>query len=76
MTKQEKAALVSVATNSVLTLVKFILASVTASVALLAEAYHSLADISKARELLGYRARVEIEEGLRLTIEWFSRHHR
>jgi membrane protease subunit HflK len=45
MTKQEKAAVVSIATNLVLTIVKFILASVTASIALLAEAYHSFADI-------------------------------
>jgi len=32
---------------------------------------HSLADISKARELLGYRAQVTVEEGLRRTIEWY-----
>jgi UDP-N-acetylglucosamine/UDP-N-acetyl-alpha-D-glucosaminouronate 4-epimerase len=37
---------------------------------------HSLADVTKARELLGYRPRVGIEEGLRLTIEWFAKHHR
>jgi UDP-glucose 4-epimerase len=37
---------------------------------------HSLADISKAQELLGYRPRVGIEDGLRLTVDWFARHHR
>jgi UDP-glucose 4-epimerase len=34
---------------------------------------HSLADVTKARELLGYRPRIGIEEGLRLTVEWFSK---
>ncbi|HSV32947.1 MAG TPA: SDR family oxidoreductase [Pyrinomonadaceae bacterium] len=33
---------------------------------------HSLADISRARELLGYEPRVDLEEGLRLTIEWWN----
>ena len=57
MTKQEKAALVSIATDSVLTLVKFLLAWVTASVALLAEAYHSFADIlSSTMVLMALRA--------------------
>ena len=32
---------------------------------------HSLADISLARELLGYEPRVGLEEGLRKTIEWW-----
>ena len=32
----------------------------------------SLADISRARELLGYEPRVDLEEGLRLTMEWFK----
>ncbi len=31
---------------------------------------HSLADITKAKELLGYHPRVGVEEGLRLTVEW------
>jgi nucleoside-diphosphate-sugar epimerase len=34
---------------------------------------HSLADITRARELLGYEPRVGLEEGLRLTIDWWSR---
>ncbi len=33
---------------------------------------HSLADISLARGLLSYEPRVELEEGLRHTIEWFK----
>jgi len=45
MTKQEKAALLSIITNFMLTVVKFILGSITASIAILAEAFHSLADI-------------------------------
>jgi UDP-glucose 4-epimerase len=37
---------------------------------------HSLADITKARELLGYEPAVGLEEGLRKTVEWWkqSRH--
>jgi nucleoside-diphosphate-sugar epimerase len=34
---------------------------------------HSLADIVRAREMLGYRVEVRFEEGLRRTIEWFRR---
>jgi nucleoside-diphosphate-sugar epimerase len=33
---------------------------------------HSLADITRARELLGYEPKVGLEEGLRKTIEWWS----
>jgi nucleoside-diphosphate-sugar epimerase len=33
---------------------------------------HSLADITRARELLGYEPRVGLEEGLRLTIQWWK----
>src|SRR5437867_916169 len=32
---------------------------------------HSLADITKAREKLGYQPRITFEEGLRHTIEWY-----
>ena len=35
---------------------------------------HSLADVTKAREFLGYRPRFGIEEGLKLTVEWFRKH--
>jgi UDP-glucose 4-epimerase len=33
---------------------------------------HSLADITKARELLGYEPTVGLEEGLRKTVEWWK----
>lgn len=33
---------------------------------------HSLADITRARELLGYEPRVKLEDGLRRTIDWWS----
>ena len=33
---------------------------------------HSLADITQARGLLGYEPRVGLEEGLRLTIDWWK----
>jgi UDP-glucose 4-epimerase len=32
----------------------------------------SLADISKARDLIGYEPTVDLEEGLRKTVDWFS----
>ena len=32
---------------------------------------HSQADISRAQELLGFKAKVSVEEGLRRTVEWF-----
>lgn len=32
---------------------------------------HSLADISRARELLGYAPQVDFREGLRRTVEWY-----
>ncbi len=34
---------------------------------------HSLADTTKAEEMLGYRARVSITDGLRKTIEWYRK---
>ena len=33
---------------------------------------HSLADISLARELLGYESKVDLREGLRRTIDWWK----
>ncbi len=57
MKKQQKAAVISVIVNCGLTLTKFILAYLTASIALLAEAYHSFADIlSSTAVLLAMRA--------------------
>ena len=32
----------------------------------------SQADISKATQALGYRPEVDVEEGLRRTVEWFQ----
>ncbi len=46
MTKQESAALLASIVNLFLTATKFVLSSVTGSIALLAEAYHSLADVA------------------------------
>lgn len=37
---------------------------------------HSQADISRARELLGYHPTYSVEEGLAVTSEWFLRHRR
>jgi nucleoside-diphosphate-sugar epimerase len=37
---------------------------------------HSKADIGKARQLLGYQPSVNVEEGLRLTAEWFRKNGR
>ncbi len=33
---------------------------------------HSLADITLARELLDYESKVGLEEGLRLTLDWWK----
>jgi len=33
---------------------------------------HSLADISKAREILNYEPEIDFDEGLEKTVEWFS----
>jgi len=35
---------------------------------------HSLADLTRARELLGYEPVVSLEEGLRKTIDWYRAH--
>ncbi len=35
---------------------------------------HSLADISAAQKLLGYRVKVRVKEGLKRTVEWFDKH--
>lgn len=32
---------------------------------------HSLADISKAKNLLGYDPKIDVKEGLRITFEWY-----
>jgi len=38
----------------------------------LGDVRHSLADISRARELLGYEPQVGLQEGLRRTIDWWK----
>jgi UDP-N-acetylglucosamine 4-epimerase len=35
---------------------------------------YSLADISKAERLLGYRPRVRVPQGLEMTIDWYIDH--
>jgi UDP-N-acetylglucosamine/UDP-N-acetyl-alpha-D-glucosaminouronate 4-epimerase len=37
---------------------------------------HSLADITKAREFLGFRPKYGIEEGLRMTVDWYQKRRR
>lgn len=37
---------------------------------------HSLADISKARKLLGYQATTDVRKGLEQTVEWHKSHRR
>jgi UDP-glucose 4-epimerase len=37
---------------------------------------HSLADISRARRLLGYRPQVDLRTGLERTVEWYRAHSR
>jgi UDP-N-acetylglucosamine 4-epimerase len=37
---------------------------------------HSLADIGKARTLLGYSPQVSVRQGLKATFEWYRKHHR
>ncbi|MGZ3749662.1 MAG: SDR family oxidoreductase [Flavisolibacter sp.] len=36
---------------------------------------HSLADISKAKSLLGYIPHFNVKEGLKITFEWYRRYH-
>lgn len=37
------------------------------------DVHHSVADISKAKQILDYKPEIELKEGLRQTVEWFSR---
>ncbi len=63
MTKQEKTALGAVGTNAVLTVVKFVLASLSGSLALLAEAFHSFSDIGSSSAVF-ISVRREVKDGL------------
>jgi UDP-N-acetylglucosamine 4-epimerase len=33
---------------------------------------HSLADISKAKKLLGYEPDISVDEGLKITFDWYK----
>jgi nucleoside-diphosphate-sugar epimerase len=41
---------------------------------LLGEVTHYVADLSKARELLGYNPQVPLDDGIRRAVEWFREH--
>jgi UDP-glucose 4-epimerase len=41
-----------------------------------ADIRHSYASIQKAERVLGYRPNVQVQEGLRQTVEWFKAHER
>jgi len=36
---------------------------------------HSLADISKAKQVLGYEPSFNLRQGLKITFEWYRKHH-
>ncbi len=38
------------------------------------EVYKIVLDVTRARQILGWEARVPLEEGLRRTVEWFRKH--
>jgi len=63
LTKQEKTALGAVGTNAFLTVVKFVLAYLSGSLALLAEAFHSFSDIGSSSAVF-ISVRREIKDGL------------
>lgn len=46
----------------------------TLAPSLLGEVTHYVADLSKARELLGYDPRVSLDEGIARTVAWFREH--
>ncbi len=33
---------------------------------------HSQADVSAAREMLGYQGKIDLDEGLRRTVQWYT----
>jgi nucleoside-diphosphate-sugar epimerase len=39
------------------------------------EVWHFYCDNTKAREILGWRPKVSLEEGLKMTIDWFQKHY-
>ena len=66
LSKPDKVAIFAIALNTVLTIAKFILASITGSLALMAEAYHSFSDIwSSVMVFISVRYGKEHKEGLK-----------
>jgi UDP-glucose 4-epimerase len=49
-------------------------ADMTLAPSLLGEVTHYVADLSKARALLGYETRVPLEEGIASSVAWFREH--
>ena len=47
---------------------------ITLAPSLLGEVTHYVADLSKARELLGYEPRVAVDEGIARAVAWFREH--
>ena len=47
---------------------------VTLAPSLLGEVTHYVADLSKARELLGYEPEVPLEDGIARAVAWFREH--
>jgi UDP-glucose 4-epimerase len=47
---------------------------VTLAPSLLGEVTHYVADLTKARELLGYEPTVSLEEGIPRAVAWFKEH--
>src|SRR5439155_20332655 len=47
---------------------------ITLAPSLLGEVTHYVADLTKARELLGYEPRVPLEEGIPRAVAWFKEH--
>jgi len=47
---------------------------ITLAPSLLGEVTHYVADLTKARELLGYEPRVPVDEGIARAVGWFREH--
>ena len=47
---------------------------ITIAPSLLGEVTHYVADLSKARELLGYAPKVPLDEGIARSVAWFLEH--
>jgi membrane protease subunit HflK len=82
MDRKTKAVIISIAANSFLALLKYILSLLTGSLALLADAYHSTSDIVvsilvligirvSAREKISSVLKINIENGIAIIISFF-----